>query len=123
MPKENDGLYRFDESDMEYYEDTHLSKFVPKQNKPKAPQKAGSGIIIYEPSTPEDVQALIDRLKLNESAIVNLEKPPQEIAQRILDFLSGAVYAAGGSISPIKQGTNIFLLTPSGTAISAPFHE
>ena len=115
--------FRFDESQMEYYEDTHISKFTPKQNKPKTPAKAGSGIIIYEPGTPEDVQALIDRLKLNESAIVNLEKPPAEIAQRILDYLSGAVYAVGGSISSIKQGMNIFLLTPSGMTISAPFHE
>ena len=122
MPKQ-ENFFKFNESEMDFYEDTHLSKFTPKPNRPQTPAKAGSGIIIYEPGTPEDVQALIDRLKLNESAIVNLEKPPAEISQRILDYLSGAVYAVGGSISPIKQGMNIFLLTPSGMTISAPFYE
>jgi len=123
MPRKNNGVFGFDESEMEFYEDAHREKFVPRQSRPKPPSKAGSGIIIYEPRTPEDVQALIDRLKQNESAIVNLEKPPPETAQRILDFLAGAVYALGGSISPIQKGSNVFVLTPTGMAISAPFHE
>ncbi|MDR3318321.1 MAG: cell division protein SepF [Clostridiales bacterium] len=124
LPKNNPFFNRnTQESELEFYEDSHAVKPRQKQAFSKTPAHAGSGVIIYEPRTPEDVEALIDRLKLSESAIVNLEKPPVEIAQRILDFLGGAVYAIGGSMSPIQKGANIFLLTPPGVAISAPFHE
>jgi len=122
MPKQ-ESFFNFNESEMDFYEDTHHSKFLPKANQPKSPAKAGAGIIIYEPYTPEDVQALIDRLKTGESAIVNLDKAPYEIAQRILDILSGAVYALGGSMSRIQKNANIYLLTTAGMVISAPFHE
>ena len=122
MAKQQD-FARFNESEMEYFEDVHLSKFSPKQSSQKTPAKAASGIIIYEPMHPEDVQALIDRLRLNESAIVNLEKPAGRVAQRILDLLAGAVYALGGNLSVIKPDAKIFLLTPSGMAISTSFHD
>jgi cell division inhibitor SepF len=80
-----------------------------------------SSVVIHSPATPDEVESLIDYLRRREPAIVNLDKPPVEIAQRILDMLSGAIYALNGSMHRIQD--NIFLLTPEGVEIAAPSEE
>ena len=78
---------------------------------------AGSGnVTLYAPKSFADVQAIIESLARKESVIVNLEAVEIESAQRILDFLSGASYALGGSMRRIKAYT--FLITPQGTGIT-----
>lgn len=76
------------------------------------------GVVIYSPSTYEDVQFLIDHLKMREQVIVDFSTINQTSVYRILDFMSGAVYALGGSIQQIAK--NIFLFAPSGVTITIP---
>ena len=76
----------------------------------------GGNVGLYEPKSFSDVQTIIERLAGKESVIVNLEYVEIESAQRILDFLSGASYALGGSMRRIKAYT--FLITPQGTGIT-----
>ncbi len=91
---------------------------LPNKNQYISP-RLYQNVVVYEPRTPEDVQILIDYLRRREPAIVNLDNLEDEvIAQRILDYLSGAEYALGGSIHPIAG--NIFLLTPEGVEITVP---
>ena len=81
-------------------------------------QVVGSGsnrITEYSPNTPEDVQTVIDSLRRGESAIVKLNGADAQGSQRVLDFLSGAVYALSGSIYRVEG--NIFLLSPSGVGV------
>lgn len=73
---------------------------------------------IYSPKTFEDVQRIIDHLKRKEPVVVELKCADKEILQRIMDFLSGAVYALSGSIANVNK--NIYLLTPSGVTITVP---
>jgi cell division inhibitor SepF len=80
-----------------------------------------SSVIVYQPQNTVDVQTLIDFLKRREPAIVNLDAAPEGGAQRILDFISGAVYALSGSVHRISG--NIFLLTPEGVEISIPYQQ
>ncbi len=72
--------------------------------------------MVYEPKTADDVQILIDFLKTKESAIINLDNVDDEISQRVLDFVSGAVYALNGSVHRVSG--NIFLLLPEGVGIT-----
>jgi len=81
--------------------------------------KTYNNIVVYYPQTPEDVQALIDYLKRKEPAIINLDDVQPNIAQRILDFLSGAIYGLNGSVHRISG--NIFLLSPQGVEITVPY--
>ncbi|MBQ4049759.1 MAG: cell division protein SepF [Clostridia bacterium] len=81
--------------------------------------KSYNNIVVYYPQTPEDVQALIDYLKRKEPAIINLDDVQPNIAQRILDFLSGAIYGLNGSVHRISG--NIFLLSPQGVEITMPY--
>lgn len=103
-------------------------QFVPPQQ--HAPQYAATppqnpalqsvpigNVVLYSPKNYGDVQSLIDHLRMHEPAIVEFAGIGDEDGQRILDFLSGAIYALGGSMQRIN-GT-IFLLTPYGVSISA----
>ena len=102
-------------------------QFVPPQQ--PAPQQYSApqnpafqsvpigNVVLYSPKNYGDVQSLIDHLRMHEPAIVEFAGIGDDDGQRILDFLSGAIYALGGSMQRIN-GT-IFLLTPYGVSISA----
>ncbi len=73
-------------------------------------------MIVYQPITYDDTQNIIDNLKNRKPIIVNLESLELDIAQRILDFISGAVYSLDGNIHKISKG--IFILAPTDVDIS-----
>ncbi len=78
-------------------------------------------VVVYKPTTPDDVQTLIDFLKRREPAIVNLDDAEPTSAQRVLDFISGATYALNGSIHRISS--NIFFLSPEGVEVAVPYED
>ena len=102
------------------YRAGYESRPVPDESQPVSP-KLYQNIVVYYPQTPEDVQALIDYLKRREPAIVNLDDVQPDVAQRILDFLSGATYGLDGSVHRISG--NIFLLSPKGVEITVPYAQ
>jgi FtsZ-interacting cell division protein YlmF len=75
-------------------------------------------LVIYEPNTPGDVEMLIGYLKRKEPAIINLDNIEDTRSQRVLDFVSGAIFALNGSVQRVSS--NIFLLCPEGIQITAP---
>ena len=84
------------------------------------PQTAASAdamrMVVLQPQSMEDTQTVIDNLRLGKPVIVNLENLNSEAAQRLLDFISGAIYALEGSVRKVSRG--IFLLAPDGVDIS-----
>ncbi|MDR3021775.1 MAG: cell division protein SepF [Clostridiales bacterium] len=100
-------------ANMPYY----IGMPLPNTNTETIPRNY-QNLVIYQPSTPEDVEVLISYLKRKEPAIVNLDSVDDSRAQRILDYLSGAIFALNGSIQRISS--NIFLLCPEGIQITAP---
>ena len=75
------------------------------------PVSGGMKMIVYHPVSYEDTQNIIDNIKNRKPVIVNMEELEIECAQRILDFLSGAVYALNGTMSKISRG--IFVVAPT----------
>ncbi len=75
------------------------------------PISGGMKMIVYHPVSYEDTQAIIDNLKNRKPVIVNMEELEVDSAQRILDFLSGAVYALNGTMCKISRG--IFVVAPN----------
>ncbi len=73
-------------------------------------------MVIYQPTTFDQTSEICDNLKNRKPVIINLEKLENEAAQRILDFLSGAVYGLDGNLYKISGG--IFLVAPSNVEIS-----
>ncbi len=75
------------------------------------PISGGMKMIVYHPVSYEDTQSIIDNLKNRKPVIVNMEELEIDTAQRILDFLSGAVYALNGTMCKISRG--IFVVAPN----------
>ena len=77
-------------------------------------------VVVQDPRTITDVQNLIDYLRRREPAIINLNNLEDRVmAQRILDYLSGAEYALGGTVHAIAE--DIFILAPEGVEITIPY--
>ena len=98
----------------------YYAERAPRREEEYASAQAAqaSGVTITEPKSYMDVQKMIDKLRRGESIIVSLEALESESAQRILDFLSGASYAIGGSMCRVKDMHSTFLVTPYGTGIT-----
>lgn len=75
-------------------------------------------LILFEPKTHKDVQSAVDCLRQNQSVLMNLAGIDGEDMQRILDFLSGAIYGLNGSILRYQQDS--FILMPEGRKILTP---
>ncbi|MDE6302962.1 MAG: cell division protein SepF [Clostridia bacterium] len=123
-----DERYYRAEADMDLRRDSRdsrMSRLFSRDSR-RAPETApqqysvngSSGVVINSPSTYEDVQLLIDHLKMREQVIVDFSTVNQTSVYRILDFMSGAIYALGGSIQQITN--NIFLFAPAGVTITIP---
>ncbi|NOU95388.1 DUF552 domain-containing protein [Paenibacillus sp. LMG 31456] len=78
-------------------------------------------VVLLEPKSYEDTQEIADHLRSRRPVVVNLHLVRPDQATRIVDFLSGTVYALNGSIS--KIGPNIFLCTPDTVEIHGSISE
>ena len=74
-------------------------------------------VLIYKPTSYDDTQSIIDNLKEKKPIIVNLGELENDVAQRILDFLSGAVYALSGNLRKAAKG--IFVVAPYNVDVSS----
>jgi cell division inhibitor SepF len=74
------------------------------------PTSGNVKVIVYRPVCYEETQSIIDNLKSRKSVIVNMEDLEISCAQRILDFMSGAIYALNGTIFKVSKG--IFVVAP-----------
>jgi cell division inhibitor SepF len=83
-------------------------------------QKA-SKVILVEPRVYAEAQDIADHLKNRRAVVVNLQRIEHDQAKRIVDFLSGTVYAIGGDIQ--KIGSSIFLCTPDNVEVSGNISE
>ncbi len=72
-------------------------------------------VVVMQPQNIEDAQDVSDHLRDSKPIIVNLEGLEKEIAQRILDFLSGSVYCLDGSIQRVSS--YIFLIVPNNVDV------
>lgn len=90
---------------------TRVSEETPYQNDM---QKKGP-VSVFSPTSYKDVEIIIDCLKANKTAIVHLTQLKTETAIRILDMLSGAVYALNGGVYEMEK--NIFMFSPSGVEV------
>ena len=70
----------------------------------------GNKMILLEPRAYSESQQIADHLKKRNPVVVNLKRVTPEQAKRIVDFLSGTLYAIGGDLQ--KLGSGIFLCTP-----------
>lgn len=82
-------------------------------------QGTGNGsmeVCVIKPTSIEEELEITETLMNGRTVIINMEGLNVEIAQRIIDFISGSVYAMHGNLQKISNF--IFLATPNGVDIS-----
>ena len=75
----------------------------------------GNKMILLEPRAYSESQQIADYLKKRNSVVVNLKRVTSDQAKRIIDFLSGCIYAIGGTMQ--KVGVGIYLCAPNNIAV------
>ena len=74
------------------------------------------GLYVSKPKAFGDCQDISDILVGGTAVVINLEGFDDDLAQRIIDFVSGTVYAINGSLNTIA--TRIYLVSPESVSIS-----
>ena len=98
---------------------TSASKVTPIRKKPG--NSNGMEVCVIKPTSMEDTSEIADTLRDKCTVVLNLEGIDVELAQRIIDFSSGACYALDGNLQMVSS--YIFILTPYGIEISGDYQD
>ena len=94
---------------------------VSEEEAIKEADKSGNKMILLEPRAYSESQQIADHLKNRNSVVVNLKRVTSDQAKRIIDFLSGVIYAIGGSMQ--KIGVGIYLCTPKNVNVQGKISD
>ena len=72
-------------------------------------------MILFEPRAYSESTQIIDYLKNRNTVVVNLKRVTPDQAKRIVDFLTGGLYAMNGNLQ--KLGGGIFLCAPNNVNV------
>ena len=78
-------------------------------------------VIIRSPQNILEMKELVDHLRSRSTVIMNVEKTDPQLAQRMVDFLSGAVYCIDGDMEKLSSG--VIIAVPNGVDITADLRD
>ena len=78
-------------------------------------------VCVIKPSSFEDAREIAETLLADHTVILNMEGLDLTLAQRLIDFISGACYAIDGNLQ--KVSNYIFIITPANVDISGDLQE
>ena len=110
----DDGDFEEETKEEEYYK-------VSKEEYMDENGVAGSKMMLLEPRAYSESQQIADYLKERNAVVVNLKRVTPDQAKRIVDFLSGTLYAIGGDLQ--KLGGGIFLCTPNNVNVEGEISD
>ena len=65
-------------------------------------------VVLFRPGSFNDTSKAADDLRDHKAVIVNMENVDKAMARRVVDFLSGCVYALDGDVKKIAQSAYLF---------------
>ncbi len=113
----NFKIFETKEEDVELTDDEYYT--VDKD--PKKAASAGGKMILVEPRAYSESQTIADHLKARNSVVVNFKRVTTDQSKRIIDFLSGTLYAINGDLQKIGEG--IYLCTPKNIDVQGTISE
>lgn len=113
----------FEDNDDDSLQNVSEDEFytISKEDAVKEADKTGNKMILLEPRAYSESQQIADHLKSRNSVVVNLKRVTSAQAKRIIDFLSGCIYAIGGSMQ--KIGVGIYLCTPKNVNVQGKISD
>lgn len=117
------------DDEYEYVEDEEMNHSSadndPKRNQNvvnlTSMQNPTSKVVLCEPRNYNEAQEIADNVVNRRAVVINLQRVDHSQAKRIVDFLSGTVYAINGDIQ--KLGSQTFLCTPDNVDVSGTITE
>ena len=99
------------------------NKVTPMRQPQSTSRRPGSNmeVCVIKPNSVEDAREITETLLTGRTVILNLEGMDLEVAQRIIDFTSGATFAISGNLQKISN--YIFLVTPTNVDISGDLQD
>ena len=113
--------FKDEENDVFGVDGVEDSYYALKPEEALKDNNGGSKMILLEPRAYSESQQIVDHLKNRNTVVVNLKRVTSDQAKRIVDFLSGTIYAIGGDIQ--KIGGGIFLCTPNNVNIQGSISD
>ena len=65
-------------------------------------------VVLFHAKTFDDAAKAADELRRKKAVILNMENVDKALTRRVVDFLSGSVYALDGTVKKIAQTTYLF---------------
>ncbi len=130
----NEDEYEEDEDD--FFDESELvhtgrvNRVVEEQDEEAVKKTTGleealrgknSKVLVMEPKAYSESQEIAEHLLQKRAVIVNLQRIAPEQGKRIIDFLSGTIYAIDGELQ--KVSTNTFLCTPNTFGVAGKISE
>ena len=84
-------------------------------------EKDSNQMVLVEPRAYSESQTIADHLKAKNTVVVNLKRVTEVQSKRIIDFLTGTLYAIGGDLQ--KLGPGIYLCTPKNVSVQGKITE
>lgn len=94
---------------------------VTPMRQPARRNNVSMEVCVIKPTSVDDAREITETLLSGRTVILNLEGLDLEVAQRIIDFTSGATFAINGNLQKISN--YIFLVTPTNVDISGDLQD
>ena len=65
-------------------------------------------VVLFHAKTFDDAAKAADELRKKKAIILNMENVDKSLTRRVVDFLSGSVYALDGRVKKVAQSTYLF---------------
>lgn len=114
----------FSKKDDDYYDDDIDGDEPAKPrflSRKVVPMKRSMEVSMIKPTSIEDAKEICDYLLAGKAVVLNMEGLHTEVAQRIIDFTSGATYSMNGNLQKISN--YIFIATPESVELSGDFQN
>ena len=76
-------------------------------------------MIVINPDNYDEAREICDYIRSGKPVVVNLENMAFEVAQRVMDFLSGSCYSLNGNVQRVAK--NIFIVAPNNIDVTADY--
>ena len=96
-------------------------RFLGRSNPKVVPMRRSMEVTMIKPTSMEDSRDICDFLLAGKAVVLNMEGIHTEVAQRIIDFTSGATYSMNGNLQKISS--YIFIATPDSVELSGDFQD
>lgn len=77
---------------------------------------AQMSVVLFQPKTFDEATVVVDTLKSKRPVVLNISELEMDLARKVFDFCSGALYALDGHIQQVAKG--IFVLAPTNVDIT-----